>query len=82
MIPIKPLYPGNRFQVFVVLPQAIVLCLWKLFWLLLFPSMLGKVNREADTADTGISTISAVQTVLLNSIRGIKLRDVLGISDF
>lgn len=44
--------------------------------------MLGKVNREADTADTGISTISAVQTVLLNSIRGIKLRDVLGISDF
>lgn len=70
------------FQVFVTLPQAIVLCLWKLFWLLLFPSMLGKVNREADTADTGISTISAVQTVLLNSIKGIKLRDVLGISDF
>lgn len=71
VIPIKPLYPGNRLQVFIII-EAIVLFIWKVFLIPLFPPMLGNVNRAAAT---GIPPVSAAGTVLSNSTKGIKLRD-------
>lgn len=72
VIPVKPLHPRNRLQVSII-TEAIVLLIWKVFWIHSFPPMLGNVNRAAAT---GISPVSAVETILSYSTKGIKLRDV------
>lgn len=72
VISVKPLHPRNRLQASII-TEAIVLLIWKVFWIHIFPPMLGNVNRAAAT---GISPVSAVETILSYSTKGIKLRDV------
>lgn len=68
----KSVYSGNMLQVFII-TDAIVLLIWKVFWICLFPPILQNLNTAAAT---GISPVSVVETVLSCSTKTINLRDV------